>query len=54
MRRRIWVAGLVVVGAIGWYLFRPERLFVKDQGQRELADWDGRVAAERPVPLHRA
>ena len=29
MRRRIWVAGLVVVGAIGWYLFRPELLFVK-------------------------
>jgi hypothetical protein len=29
MRRRTWIAGLVVVGAIGWYLFRPELLFVK-------------------------
>jgi Electron transfer DM13 len=29
MRRRTWIAGLVVLGAIGWYLFRPELLFVK-------------------------
>jgi hypothetical protein len=29
MRRRTWIAGLTVVGAIGWYLFRPELLFVK-------------------------
>ncbi len=29
MRRRTWIAGLAVVGAIGWYLFRPELLFVK-------------------------
>ena len=29
MRRRTWIAGLIVVGAIGWYLFRPELLFVK-------------------------
>jgi Electron transfer DM13 len=29
MRRRTWIAALVVVGAIGWYLFRPELLFVK-------------------------
>jgi hypothetical protein len=29
MRRRSWIAGLAVVGAIGWYLFRPELLFVK-------------------------
>jgi hypothetical protein len=29
MRRRTWVFGLVVLGAIGWYLFRPELLFVK-------------------------
>lgn len=28
MRRRTWIAGLVVLGAIGWYLFRPELLFV--------------------------
>lgn len=29
MRRRTWIAALAVVGAIGWYLFRPELLFVK-------------------------
>jgi hypothetical protein len=29
MRRRIWIVGLVVLGAAGWYLFRPELLFVK-------------------------
>jgi hypothetical protein len=29
MRRRTWIAGLAVVGAVGWYLFRPELLFVK-------------------------
>jgi hypothetical protein len=29
MRRRTWIAGLVVLGMIGWYLFRPELLFVK-------------------------
>ena len=28
MKRRNWIVGLVVVGAIGWYLFRPELLFV--------------------------
>ena len=29
MSRRTWIAGLAVAGAIGWYLFRPELLFVK-------------------------
>jgi len=29
MRRRTWIVGLVVLGAIGWYLFRPELLLVK-------------------------
>jgi len=28
MNRRIWIGGLVVLGGIGWYLFRPELLFV--------------------------
>jgi hypothetical protein len=27
--RRPWIIGLVVLGAVGWYLFRPELLFVK-------------------------
>lgn len=29
MKRRIWIIGLVAVAAIGWYLFRPELLFLK-------------------------
>jgi hypothetical protein len=28
MKRRIWLVGLVVLGGIGWYLFRPELLLV--------------------------
>jgi electron transfer DM13 len=28
MKRRIWIAAVVVLGGIGWYLFRPELLFV--------------------------
>ena len=36
MRRRTWVAGLVVLGAIGWYLFRPELLFVKTKVNESL------------------
>jgi len=36
MRRRTWIAGLLVVGAIGWYLFRPELLFVKTKVSESL------------------
>jgi hypothetical protein len=28
MKSRIWIAAVVVLGGIGWYLFRPELLFV--------------------------
>jgi hypothetical protein len=28
MKRRAWIIGLVVLGGVGWYLFRPELLFV--------------------------
>jgi hypothetical protein len=28
MKRRRWIAGLVVLAGAGWYLFRPELLFV--------------------------
>jgi hypothetical protein len=28
MRRRNWILGLVVLGGIGWYLFRPDLLLV--------------------------
>jgi hypothetical protein len=37
MRRRNWIAGLVVVGAVGWYLFRPELLFVNTRVNEALA-----------------
>jgi hypothetical protein len=36
MRRRTWIAGLAVAGAIGWYLFRPELLFVKTRVNESL------------------
>ena len=36
MRRRTWIAGLFVLSAIGWYLFRPELLFVKTKVNESL------------------
>lgn len=35
MKRRTWIIGLVVLGAIGWYLFRPELLFVNKKVSEE-------------------
>ncbi len=35
MRRRTWIAALVVLGAIAWYLFRPELLFVNRKVSEE-------------------
>ena len=46
MRRRTWIAGLVVLGAIGWYLFRPELLFVKTRVNESLPS----EAAAQEVP----
>ena len=46
MRRRTWIAGLVVLGAIGWYLFRPELLFVKTRVNESLPT---EVAAQTAV-----
>lgn len=37
MKRRNWVIGLVVVAAAGWYLFRPELLFVNRQVNESLS-----------------
>lgn len=31
MKRSLVIAGLVALGAVGWYMFRPERLFVNKQ-----------------------
>jgi hypothetical protein len=35
MKRRTWIIGLVVLGAIGWYLFRPELLLVNKKVNEE-------------------
>jgi len=35
MKRRIWIGGVVVLGLVGWYLFRPELLFVNKQVHEE-------------------
>jgi Electron transfer DM13 len=35
MNRRVWIGGLVVLGGIGWSLFRPELLFVNKKVNEE-------------------
>ena len=52
MRSRTWVIGLVVLGGIGWYLFRPELLFVNKRVNEELAAVPAAsaMAAEATVP----
>jgi hypothetical protein len=37
MNRRVVVAALAVLGGLGWYLVRPELLFVNSQVNEELA-----------------
>lgn len=56
MRRRFWVVGLVVVGAVGWYVFRPELLFVHKRVNEGLpgvptAAVAGRTTVGASVPL---
>jgi hypothetical protein len=36
MKRRTWILVLVVLGGVGWYLFRPELLFVNKKGNEDL------------------
>jgi hypothetical protein len=45
MKRRTWVFGLVVLGGIGWYLFRPELLFVNKRVNEGLATGDTSTTA---------
>jgi hypothetical protein len=35
MKRRTWIVGLVVLGGIAWYLFRPELLLVNRKVNEE-------------------
>jgi len=37
MKRRIWLGVIVVLGAVGWYLFRPELLFLNQRVNEDLA-----------------
>jgi hypothetical protein len=36
MKRRNWVIGLAVIAVVGWYLFRPELLFVNKRVNESL------------------
>jgi hypothetical protein len=52
MKRRVVVAALAVLGGVGWYLFRPELLFVDKQVNEELAATVAETgAAAGPIPL---
>jgi hypothetical protein len=44
MNRRVWIAGLVVLGGVAWYLFRPELLFVNKRVNEGIST--GSAAAE--------
>src|SRR4051812_48111148 len=47
MKRRIWIGGLVVLGLVGWYLFRPELLFVNTKvNEQEVASVGASVTRE--------
>jgi hypothetical protein len=46
MKSRIWVVGLVVLGGIGWYLFRPELLFINQKVNESLTTVSGAGASE--------
>jgi hypothetical protein len=46
MRRRSWIVALVVAGAVGWYLFRPELLFVKTRVNESLPGENVAAATE--------
>jgi Electron transfer DM13 len=49
MRRRTWIVGLLVLGAIGWYLFRPELLFINTQVNESLAEREPAQTASAQV-----
>jgi hypothetical protein len=46
MKRRTWITALVVIGAVGWYLFRPELLFVTTHVNEALPGESVAAAAE--------
>jgi hypothetical protein len=55
MKRRNWIIAFVVLGVIGWYLFRPELLFVNKRVNEALpvstaAAAEGQTSAEAGAP----
>lgn len=50
MKRRTWIVGLVVLGAVGWYPFRPELLFVNKRVNETLTAQAAPGSAEGEAP----
>jgi hypothetical protein len=46
MKRRTWILGLVVLGGVGWYLFRPELLFVNKKVSESLVTASAATAGQ--------
>jgi hypothetical protein len=51
MNRRVWIAGLVVLGGVAWYLFRPELLFVNKRVNEGLTTTAAAESATGPATL---
>jgi hypothetical protein len=49
MKRRTWILGLVVLAGAGWYLFRPELLFVNKRVNEGLVTASAATAAPTVV-----
>jgi hypothetical protein len=50
MKRSLVIAGLVALGAVGWYLFRPELLFVNKQVHEDVAQMGGPAGEPAVAP----
>ena len=50
MKGRTWVIGLAVVAAVGWYLFRPELLFVNKRVNETLTAQVASGSAKSAAP----
>lgn len=52
MSRKGWVIlGVLVVGAVGWYAFRPERLFINQKVNEQFPAVEKAAAKAAPVEL---
>jgi hypothetical protein len=50
MKRRDWIVALLVLGVIGWYLFRPELLFVHKRVNEALPAMSAAAESRASVP----